>query len=81
MTTIKAVPGHQQVATGNNVQTQPVPGGATQYLVSGIAPYPNNNLQVGNTYSLTDPKHQSLVVELVHAPGGGMQTATFQLQS
>jgi hypothetical protein len=79
MTTIKEVPGHKQVATGNNIQTQVV-GGQTQYLVPAINPYPNPNLVVGNTYSLTDPTHQSLVVALLSAPGGGMQTATFVIQ-
>jgi hypothetical protein len=80
MTTVKQLPGHQEVATGANIVTNVV-GGITQYLVGSINPYPNNNLIVGNTYSLTDPTHQSLVVALLHAPGGGMKTATFILQT
>ena len=77
-TIIKELPGHAQVAAGNNVVTQVVDG-VTQYLVGAIQPL-NPNLVVGNSYSLTDPTHQSLVVELLHAPGAGMMTATFILQ-
>lgn len=80
MTTVKELPGHKEVATGANIVTHVV-GGVTQYLVGNINPYPNGDLIVGNTYSLTDPTHQSLVVKLLHAPGGGMQTATFVLQT
>lgn len=80
MTTIKEVPGHKQVATGSNIQTA-VNNGVTEYQVASINPYPNSDLIVNNTYSLTDPANQSLVVKLLHAPGGGMQTATFVLQS
>ncbi|HEY2116783.1 MAG TPA: hypothetical protein VGJ51_16930 [Candidatus Angelobacter sp.] len=79
MTTVKALPGHQQVATGNNIQTQAGP--PVQYLVAAINPYPNDNLIVGNTYNISDPTHQGIVVELIHAPGGGTQTATFQQQT
>jgi hypothetical protein len=78
-TIVTQLPGHQQVALGDNIQTQA--GHPTQYLVAHIAPYPNNNLIVGNTYNISDPGHQGIVVELVHAPGGGMQTATFQQQT
>lgn len=79
MTTIKKLPGHQQVATGNNIVT--VAGTPTQYQVSNIAPYPNSELIQGNTYNISDPTHQGIVVELVHPPGGGMLTATFQQQT
>jgi hypothetical protein len=78
-TTVKELPGHRQVATGGNIQVQVGP--PTQYLVPGINPYPNSDLVVGNTYNISDPNHQGIVVELVHAPGGGMQTATFRQQT
>ncbi|HVG34216.1 MAG TPA: hypothetical protein VM911_14090 [Pyrinomonadaceae bacterium] len=79
-TTVKQVPGFQVVATGNNIVTQAGP--PTQYLVGNIAPYPNDNLIVGNTYNISDPAHTpGIVVALVHAPGGGMRTATFQQQT
>lgn len=79
MTTIKELPGHKQVATGNDINT--VVGTPTQYLVGNIAPYPNSDLIVGNTYNISDPAHYGIVVALVHAPGGGMRTATFQQQT
>jgi hypothetical protein len=80
VTTVTEIPGFLQVATGNNIQQQP--GNPPQYLVSRIAPYPNDDLIVGNTYRLADPAHpRGILVELVHAPGGGMQTATFQQQT
>jgi len=79
-TIVTQVPGHQQVAHGDNIQTQI--GNPTQYLVGHIGPYPNNNLIVGNTYKITDAAHpRGILVELVHPPGGGMQTATFQQQT
>ncbi|KVT68616.1 hypothetical protein WK56_23850 [Burkholderia ubonensis] len=78
-TTVKEVPGFKVVATGNNIQVNAGP--PTQYLVPGIAPYPNKDLVVGNTYNISDPSHQGIVVELVHAPGGGQQTATFRQQT
>ncbi|KUZ70389.1 hypothetical protein [Burkholderia ubonensis] len=78
-TTVKEVPGFKVVATGNNIQTNGGP--PTQYLVPGITPYPNSNLVVGNTYNISDPSHHGIVVALVHAPGGGMHTATFQQQT
>lgn len=79
-TTVKEVPGFNTVATGNNIQVQP--GNPTQYLVAQITPYPNDDLIVGNTYNISDPNHAAgIVVELVGALGGGMQTATFQQQT
>lgn len=78
-TTVKELPGHRQVATGGNIQT--MAGPPIQYLVANIAPYPNGDLIVGNTYNISDPTHQGIVVALVHAPGGGMQTATFETQT
>ncbi|PPU76997.1 MULTISPECIES: hypothetical protein [Xanthomonas] len=79
-TTVKQVPGFSTVATGSNIQVQA--GNPTQYLVAQIAPYPNDDLVVGNTYNISDPNHAAgIVVELVVAPGGGMRTATFQQQT
>lgn len=79
-TEIKELPGFRVVATGNNIQVQP--GQPPQYLVPNIAPYPNNDFIVGNTYKISDPINPGgIVVELVHAPGGGMRTATFQPQT
>jgi hypothetical protein len=79
-TTIKTVPGFHEVATGTNIVT--VAGPPTQYQVSHIQPYPNDDLIVGNTYNISDPTHHpGIVVELIYPPGGGMQTATFQQQT
>ena len=78
-TIVKEVPGFQQVATGNNIAIQAGP--PTQYVVGNIAPYPNSDLVVGNTYNISDPLHQGIVVVLTHPPGGGMRTATFQQQT
>jgi hypothetical protein len=80
-TTVKEVPGFQVVANGNNIVT--VNGPPTQYLVSNINPYPNDDLIVGNTYNISDNGTYpgGLVVELVNAPGGGMMTAVFQQQT
>ena len=79
-TTVKEVPGFKVVANGNNIVTQAGP--PTQYLVANIAPYPNDDLIVGNTYNISDAAHPTgIVVKLVHAPGGGMRTATFQQQT
>ncbi|WOB50115.1 hypothetical protein NYR97_01415 [Xanthomonas hydrangeae] len=79
-TTVKEVPSFNTIATGNNIQVHA--GNPTQYLVAHIAPYPNDNLIVGNTYNISDPNHAAgIVVELVAPPGGGMQTATFQRQT
>ncbi|APP81139.1 hypothetical protein [Xanthomonas hortorum] len=79
-TTVKQIPGFRAIASGNNIVVQA--GNPTQYLVLHIAPYPNRDLVVGNTYSISDPNYPpGILVELVHAPGGGMQTATFQQQT
>ena len=79
VTTVKEVPGFRVVATANNIQTQAGP--PTQYLVPNIVPYPNNDLIVGNTYNISDPTHTGVIVELSHAPGGDMHTATFKQQT
>ncbi|WP_219819455.1 hypothetical protein [Xanthomonas bromi] len=73
-TTVKEVPGFKVIANGDNILVQA--GNPTQYLVSQIGPYPNSNLIVGNSYDIPDPNHATgIAVELVHAPGGAMQTA------
>lgn len=54
-TAVKEVPGFNTIAAGNSRQ---VPAGnPIQYLVAQIAPYPNDDLIVGNTYSLSGPNH------------------------
>jgi len=75
-TTVKELPGHRVVATGNNIQMH-----GNDYLVPNINPYPNPDLIVGNTYNISDPHNPGIVVELLHAPGGGMHTATFRQQT
>ncbi|KVN58180.1 hypothetical protein [Burkholderia stagnalis] len=78
-TTIKAVPGFAQVATGGNIQVEAGP--PTRYLVSNIQPYPNSDLIKGNTYNISDPSIRSIAVQLIHPPGAGMRTATFQQET
>ncbi|MCM5618208.1 hypothetical protein, partial [Xanthomonas hortorum] len=64
-TTVKQIPGFRAIASGNNIVVQA--GNPTQYFVSHIAPYPNRDLVVGNTYSISDPNYPpGIVVELVH---------------
>ncbi|MEQ8034051.1 hypothetical protein [Xanthomonas sp. WHRI 6106] len=79
-TTARQLPDFDTIATGGNIEVQA--GNPAQYLVARIAPYPNANLVVGKTYNISDPNHMNgIVVRLVYAPGGGMQTATFQQQT
>jgi len=75
-TTVKELPGHKEVATGNNIQEQ---GG--EYYVSNIRPYPNDNLIKDNTYNISDPSNQGIVVKLKTPPGAGTQTAIFKKAS
>lgn len=75
-TLIKEVPGFKQVATGDNIQKS-----GSEYRVSNIAPYPNDDLIMGNTYNISDPSHHGIVVSLKSPPGGGMRTAIFEPQS
>jgi hypothetical protein len=79
-TSVKEVPGFKEVARGHDIQVNGGP--PTQYLVSHITPYPNDDLIVGNTYNISVPTHApGIVVKLVHAPGAGMRTATFEQQT
>ncbi|KVC57930.1 hypothetical protein WS63_12230 [Burkholderia stagnalis] len=78
-TTIKAVPGFAQVATGSDIQVEAGP--PTRYLVSNIQPYPNSDLIEGNTYNISDPSNHGIVVQLIHPPGGAMRTATFEQET
>jgi hypothetical protein len=73
-TIIKELPGHKQVATGNNIVV-------VQYHVSGITPYPNDDLVPQNTYNISDPFHHGIGVELSSPPGGGTRTAIFGQQT
>lgn len=80
VTKVVQIPGFNQVATGDDIEVQQ--GNPPQYLVRGINPYPNRDLEVGNTYKITDPLNsRGILVELMYAPGGAMQTATFQRQT
>jgi len=74
-TVVTEISSSRIVAHGANIAVQS--GHPPTYLVARIDPYPNAGLVVGNKYTIADTTHQ-LAVELLHAPGGGMQTATFR---
>lgn len=63
-----------EIANGDNILQD-----GTSFLVPRIRVLPGRNLVQNATYHLTDADHPGgLTVVLVHLPGAGMNTATFQ---